>query len=87
MYPFSDLGRKIECVDIWEVLERGAVLALERALATSPIDRSALENGLRMFAVGKNKDPYVPLPAFDIFNDSMLVGLVEALLSGNRIAA
>lgn len=61
------------------------MLVLEQEVAKTPVDRDALERGLRLFAVGKNKDPHIPVPPLDVFDDATLVGVVTALLSGNKI--
>lgn len=38
-----------------------------------------------MFAIGKNRDPRVLVPPLDLFDTPALVGLVNALLSGNKL--
>lgn len=63
------------------------MLVLEREVTKTPVDRGAIERALRVFAIGKNKDPSVPLPPLDLFDDGTLVRMVNALLSGNTVGA
>jgi hypothetical protein len=74
-------------MDIWEAQERGAVLVLEREITKTPVDRGAIERALHLFAIGKNKNPSVPVPPLNVFDDATLVGFVNALLSGNTVGA
>ena len=72
-------------MDIREAFERGAVAVLEQEVAKQPIDRDALTKALHLFAIGKNRDPHVPMPPLDILTDTQLIEMVRALLEGNHI--
>jgi len=72
-------------VDIWEAFERAAIVALEREVAKTPVDRTALVNGLHLLAIGKNKDPHAPMPPLKILTDDELTNIVRALLAGNQV--
>jgi hypothetical protein len=72
-------------MDMWEALEQGAALVLEREVSRKPIDRHALERALHVFAIGKNRDPQMLVPVLDLIDNATLVGFVNALLSGNKV--
>lgn len=87
MYLAAERSFTLGRMNIWEAQERGAVLVLEREVTKTPVDRGAIERALRLFAIGKNKNPSVAVPPLDVFDDATLVGFVSALLSGNTVGA
>lgn len=72
-------------MDIWEAFERAAIAVLEREVAKTPVDRTAIVNGLHLFTIGKNKDPHAPPPPLEMLTDDELTNIVRALLAGNQV--
>jgi hypothetical protein len=67
-------------MDMWEAMERAAVVVLGEVLDRSPFDRTAAINALEMIATAKHQGAQRPTVDWSFFDDRQLKEICTTLV-------